>query len=277
MIPELAQRKLAALAQATEDSLALAHAAKKKVADAERQLQLRINAHLGEADLSRAAAEVEAAQDLMQARHRVYEGREQLVTRLKSWLRELPRDTVLEPVPAPVVALNGAPAHVVGTLRSEIAKLVVQHHAVRTASAPLDDAKRQVRELVETLGRRGAPRLTTQGGTLQVHGWSSDQTTGPVPIAALVEFAAWFDPDTMISRLDEMLERQPASGDALPLSERASRLAEIEAEIAILEHREEAIIERAHRDGVVIERRHDQSPQSILGVRIATAAARAAA
>ena len=52
------------------------------------------------------------------------------------------------------------------------------------------------------------------------------------------------------------------------MSQRDAKLSEIESEIAILESREETIIERAQRGGVVIARRHDASPASILGVRI---------
>jgi hypothetical protein len=205
----------------------------------------------------------------MQQRHRVYEGREQLVTRVKAWLNELPRGTVLEAVPAPTISLNGAPAHVVGTLRSEIAKLASQHHAIRVANAPLDDAKRQVRELVETLRKRGAPRISTQFGKLAIQGFSASETFGPIPFAVVVEFLCWFDPNRMVEALECELEAMPVSADALPISERGAKLAEIESEIAILECREEAVIERAQRDGIDIPRRHDQSPQSILGVRVA--------
>lgn len=67
------------------------------------------------------------------------------------------------------------------------------------------------------------------------------------------------------------------SDDALPVADRAPRLAEIEAEIGIYEHREEAVIERAAAQGIVIERRHDQSPASILGVLANPATARVAA
>jgi hypothetical protein len=84
--------------------------------------------------------------------------------------------------------------HVVGTLRSEISKLAAQHHAIKTAPAPLDDAKRQC-VLVETLSKRGTPRITTQGGTLHVHGWSPEQVTGPAPLPVIIETLAWVDPD----------------------------------------------------------------------------------
>jgi hypothetical protein len=88
---------------------------------------------------------------------------------------------------------------------------------------------------------------------------------------------AWLDPDRMIAALERDVEALPHNDDALPLSERAAKLAELQDEIALLEAREESLIERAAKDGVQIERRPEQSPSSILGVRIAKpAAARAA-
>ena len=63
------------------------------------------------------------------------------MTRVKAWLNELPRGNTLETVPAPTVAMNGSPAVVVGGLRSQIANLISEHHAIKLAPAPLDDAK----------------------------------------------------------------------------------------------------------------------------------------
>ena len=140
---------------------------------------------------------------------------------------------------------------------------------MKLAPAPLDDAKRQVRELVARLGAKGKPTIRTQFGEVHVHGWSGAEQFGPTYFDAVVAFSCWLDADRVIARLDEALEAMPRNDDALPLSERASRLAMIEEEIALLEHREEHVIQRAHQDGIVIERRHDQNPASILGVQIA--------
>jgi hypothetical protein len=278
MIPDVATKKLAVLAQAASDAMALAQSAKRQTGDAEHRLQLLINARASEADLAKAAEEVERAQDLQQVRYRAWQTAEGLVTKLWSWLNELPdAGARLEAAPVPLINLNGAPAHLVGTLRAEIAKLAAEHHAIKVAPAPLDDAKRQVRELVARLGTKGNPKLTTQFGTLHIHGWESAEQFGPTWHDITVATLCWLMPDMVIARLDEAIEALPQNGSALPVAERASKLAEIEAEIALLEDREEAMIMHAAAQGVTVERRYDQSPASILGVRIATAAARVAA
>jgi len=145
------------------------------------------------------------------------------------------------------------------------------------APAPLDDAKRQVREFVARLGAKGKPTIRTQFGEVHVHGWQSDEQFGPSFHDITIATLCWLMPDTVIAKLDEAIEALPHSTDALPVVDRASRLAEIEAEIMLLETREEAVIERAAKDGIVLERRHDQSPTSILGVRITTTATARAA
>ena len=75
--------------------------------------------------------------------------------------------------------MNGSPAVVVGGLRTQIAKLIAEHHQIKLAPAPLDDAKRQVRELVARLGAKGKPTIRTQFGELHVHGWQSAEQFGP--------------------------------------------------------------------------------------------------
>ena len=276
-LPDVAQRKLQQLSQQASDAMALRDTAKKQTGDVEHRAQLLINSKASEADVAKALAAVEAAQDLQQERWKRWQADEELVTRAQSWVRELPRNTVLETVPAPTVAMNGLPAVVVGGLRSQISALVIEHHSIRTAAAPLDDAKAQVRALVARLGAKGRPVIRTQFGEVHVHGWQSDEQYGPTFHDMTIATLCWLDPDRVIAKLDEALEALPHSTDALPVSERASRLAMIEAEIALLESREEAVIEHAAKDGIIIERRFDQSPASILGVRIATTATARAA
>jgi hypothetical protein len=276
MIPVTAQQKLAALVQAAGDAQALAFAAKDRAEVIGTKIVQLHNARASDAEIARTAALHEAAQDLQQQRYRLWQDAEQLLTRVKAWVNELPRGTLLEAVPAPAVAMNGNPSVVVGELRSNIAALISQYHLVKLASAPLEDARQQVRDLVAKMAKAGTPRLTTQFGKLVVHGWDSQQQFGPVVHSRLVEFLAWYDPDRMIAALDREVDAQPHDDAALPLAERASKLAEIEGEIAILEQREEFVITQAAKDGIVIARRHDQSPASILGVQIVRSAARAA-
>ena len=121
---------------------------------------------------------------------------------------------------------NGAPALVVGGLRSQITKLAAEYHAIRTADAPLDDAKRQARELVAMLGKKGKPVIHTQFGELYVRGWAGAEQFGPTFHDATIATLCWLDPDRVIAKLDEALEALPQNGSALPISERASRLAE---------------------------------------------------
>jgi len=228
-------------------------------------------------ELNKAAAMLEAAQNLMVTRHRAYEEREQLLTRCRSWIAELPSHVVLEAVPTPTTNLNGTVTVVIGSLRTRIGTLASEHHRIKVAGPTRDDSRAQIRALVAKLGKKGQPRVISQLGQTTVSGWMGDELYVPTGHAITVEFVAWLMPDAMASRIDEMLEQMPVDPHALPASERASKLAEIEAEIAQLENEEEALVMHAASQGITIERRYDQSPSSILNVRIVgSAAARAA-
>ena len=170
-LPDVAQRKLQQLSQQASDAMALRDAAKKQTGDVEHRAQLLINSKASEADVAKAMAAVEAAQDLQQERWKRWQADEELVTRVQSWVRELPRGTSWKPCPRPLISMNGPPAHIVGGIRTQIAKLISEHHSIKLAPAPLDDAKRQARELVARLGAKGKPTIRTQFGEVHVHGW----------------------------------------------------------------------------------------------------------
>ena len=263
--------------QAAEDARALAFSAKDRVSVAQTTLVQLGNARASEQDLIRAADQVERAQELQQQRYRHWQDAEGLVTRVQSWLNEQ-RHLTFEICACPSIALNGAPAHLVGVLRSQISRLAAEHRTIKLAPAPLDDAKRQVRDLVARLGATGKPVVHTQFGQLTVHGWESAEQKGPTFHDKTVATLCWLMPDVIIARLNEMLEQMPPTiGDVLPVQcERPAKLAEPERQVFDLECEEEATIIHAASQGIVIERRHEQSAQSILGVRIATATARAA-
>ena len=124
-LPDVAQRKLQQLSQQATDAMALRDAAKKQTGDVEHRAQLLINSKASEADVAKAMAAVEAAQDLQQERWKRWQADEELVTRVRAWLNELPRGTQLEAAPVPLISTNGPPAHILGGLRSQISALAI--------------------------------------------------------------------------------------------------------------------------------------------------------
>ena len=227
MIPETATTKLALLAQAASDAQALALSAKKRAEDLASKLVQLGNARAGEAEIVKAAAEHEQALDLQQSRYRVWQDQEQMLAKLRSWIAELPPGTKLEAAPAPLLSVTDTPALAIAAIRREIGTLAAEHYTLKIAPAPLDDARAQIRTLVNRLASRGAPRLTTQGGQLVIHGWAPDQQTGSPAFSRITEFAAWLNPDQMIAALKRDLAALPRADDALPLDQRGQRLAEL--------------------------------------------------
>ena len=128
MIPETTTKKLAALVQAAEDARALAFAAKDRAEVLSAKVVQLSNAQAGEVEMTKAAEQHERAQDLQQSRYHAWQDTETLVTRVKAWLNELPRGTLLEAAPAPSISMNGAPGVVIGGLRSQISSLTAEFH-----------------------------------------------------------------------------------------------------------------------------------------------------
>jgi hypothetical protein len=275
---EHAQKKLSMLQQAAADAMALAQAAKRQTGEIERTLALK-SGRASETEIQRTLDEHERALNLQQQRYRAWQDAEGLMTRLNGWVRGLPRSVVLEPVPTPIIAMNGNPSIVVGTLRAAISKLASEHHAIRVAGPTPDDARAQIRTLVETLGKRGKPRVVSQLGAVRVDGWMGDEISHGVPVPHVISLQTicWLAPQMVTDALERELGAVPADAHALPYDQRHERLAQLEQQIAELEYEEEFLIERAQRDGVTIERRFDQSPASILDVRPAAASAKVAA
>src|SRR5262245_37200580 len=120
MIPVSAQQKLAALVQAAQDAQALAFSAKDRAEVlGSKVIQLR-NAKSPDVEITKTIALHESAQDLQQHRYRTWQDAEQLLTRVRSWLAELPRHVVLEAVPTPSTDMNGTATVVIGSLRTKI-------------------------------------------------------------------------------------------------------------------------------------------------------------
>jgi hypothetical protein len=155
-------------------------------------------------------------------------------------------------------------------VRSQIVALATEFHQIKTAGRTCDDARAQINALVQSLAARGRPRMDVQRGEVRVYGWMGDEISHGVPVPHVdnLQTICWLAPHMVIDKLDEMLEALPVDAHALPISERAERLAGIEEKIFDLEIQEECVVEAAAEDGVVIPRRSDASPASILGVRV---------
>lgn len=194
-----------------------------------------------------------------------YSQTQRLITQINAWLASLPPTTVLVHVTSEIRS-DGNYQWQVERLRREITERKAELLRVNAARAPVEDARTQVRRLVDTLSR--APSLNTDGGKVSVPSWQH-ASFGPASFRDVIAMLCWLDRDRIIAALDIELERLPVDKNALPPEQRAHRVSELETDIARLELEEEAVVSAASAMGLDIPRREFASPAAVLGVTFA--------
>ena len=194
-----------------------------------------------------------------------------VLSNCKVWLDRLPEGTALEPVE---VKANGHDLSSVRT-RLEAAQGELAHlHAVPTPSA---DVRQRVEDYVRSMARPTISGLG-KGNRLKVvwpgAGWD---TGGPrEDRAEVLPMMALLFHDAMVDALLREVER--LTSGAVPLAQRAARIAALEREIEQLSYVEEVLIDRAIANGEDVQRSPNALPQAVLGVKVveATKSSRAA-
>jgi hypothetical protein len=271
-LPEPARRKLVTLMRQAEDHRALAeveriraNGMRARVTDVRNRLAASEVESEISPELRIAEQGLQEQEMLQQTRFERYSQTQRLITQINAWLASLPPTTVLVPVTSEIRS-EGNYQQQVERLRREITERKAELLKVNAARAPVEDARRHVRRLVDTLSR--APSLNTDGGKLSVPSWQR-ASFGPAPFRDVIALLCWLDRDRIIAALDIELEKLPVDKDALPPEQRARRLSELETDIARLELEEEAVVSAASAMGLDIPRRECASPAAVLGVTFA--------
>jgi hypothetical protein len=271
-LPEPARRKLVTLMRQAEDHRALAeveriraNGMRARVTDVRNRLAASEVESEISPELRIAEQGLQEQEMLQQTRFERYSQTQRLITQINAWLASLPPTTVLVPVTSEIRS-EGNYQQQVERLRREITERKAELLKVNAARAPVEDARRQVRRLVDTLSR--APSLNTDGGKLSVPSWQR-ASFGPAPFRDVIALLCWLDRDRIIAALDIELEKLPVDKDALPPEQRARRVSELETDIARLELEEEAVVSAASTMGLDIPRRECASPAAVLGVTFA--------
>jgi hypothetical protein len=220
-----------------------------------------------------AHAEAECLRQSQRDRFERFSAQQQLLARLREWVRDLPGDARLDVAKPPSISLEGPHRDVVARVRREIEAKKRDLFATWSARASRDDARRQARELVYRLAASARPSVSVERGELRVHGFQDGVTpVGPPTTPQVVGLLAWLDRDAVVAALEREIDALPgaigASAGALSRDARAARIAQLEGEILDLERAEEGIIEDALLSGVDLPRRQDASPAAVLGVRL---------
>jgi hypothetical protein len=254
-----AAKKLQALADISEETEAVL-----------RSTTFKLSALRQQAGMSSAESRVEIEKEirrqseLLETRRAVFLEASGCAERCRTFLTMIPVGKVLVDAPKPshkTYATGGGFREAIENIRLEIGATTKALHAAKVAPLPAADRKARLRAHVEAIAKANAPRISTpQDGPVTVE--VAD------PRNALNVLLA-FVPDLAIAKLESMIDALPEFPNALAPIERQKRIVELTEQLATLEQREEALIERAATDeGAVIPRRLMASPAAVLGVLI---------
>ena len=190
-----------------------------------------------------------------------------LNARIRQWIAQNAAFD-LEDAKATKAKLKTGESHVDGVkrIRAEIAALVTERMAVQRAGLPKDAMKAMARAYVAEKAVAGRPRIRADHATFEVSfaldNWDRKRQ--------IEDVLSWFDPETMIARLDAEIDAMPTASGQLLLTppEKTERLAAITISILELDRQEAAMIDAAQTNDQFIAHRDDISPQAVLGVRI---------
>jgi hypothetical protein len=263
-LPDQARSKLLLLAGLRDDALDNSRSANARLQTLLSDIARRRGDQADDPNIVRLNGVIESQRD----RHESLAG---LVAGCVRWVRDLPDTATIEPVTIepPKLEKGETPEGKVMSIRAEIARLSVERLNVSQVPPPKGEMLKQVRPFVEQLAKRGAPRLRLERGKPFEAQWTDDKRDfGPSEsfIAAMV---AWVGGETMIERIEAMVAALPER-NAMSDAEQAKRLADLGAEIDLLERAEERLVEAAFADGLDILRRRNAAPAAVLGVSPAT-------
>src|ERR1700683_4111122 len=256
-----------ALPPAAKEKLEALHHAGVETADAAASANRRLNSLSADQDRKR----LEAARAQHQQKSDTLT---RIVMRCRQWLASLPASTVLEPG-ASGAAKPAAGLTLLETIQQTRDAIVAADNHLRTikaAPAPKSELKAQAAALVQSLRRRGWPKVFAQPFSVA---WSDPKEDFVVTREELARYLAWLDPVAMTRRLEEEIDALSVT-NPLPAEQKAARIAELTARISELEIQEENLIVAAEKQNAPVLRRSTASPAAVLLVVAKQAAAKAA-
>lgn len=230
-LPDNAKAKLAALELTAADMRSLAHVATEKL----RSLMTTMAAaSTSDVEREKLSAEASMTRTLQQERTARADNVGQTLLRARAYLEQLPAGTNLvavESVPVPQDVQEATDA--LAEVRERIKSLSSERRKIAGAPKDASELKSEAANYVRDLARR-----------VQVEDAKISIVPGHL---APLQLLAWFDPDALLARMGEDIERQHADDKGIASAERATKLAMLANDIIHAERTEEALV--THLEG----------------------------
>jgi hypothetical protein len=233
----------------------------------ELQRAIGINPHGDQAEAFQ--IELDRLQGLQaphQSRHKAIAD---LNAQLEHFLALLPVDVEIEDAKRVRPKLKPGETHrqVVDRLRDEIVGLITERGQVERAALPADEIKAQAKKWITERALKARPAITATHEKFDVKFTLMDGNAY-TPVLDTLALVAWFDPEHMEARLNELIDQMPKPQLALTPAKKTERLASIRSQLFDLERLECAHIEAAMDEGTIIPHRPNVDPQALLGIVI---------
>jgi len=235
--------------------------------------------------LARVEVELARLKELDEVRVARWRDAGALEQQLVAWLRTgIPgncRLVEVEDQPAAELLKKGETvATAVERCRFRLRELQADAHRVRSSPFPSSDAKRKVREQIDTLADAAEPDTTrvvellepvafvTTALRADIHNAGAAVAFSEVPDA--IGLIAWLFRDQLIAKVEASIDAVADDKAALSERERQEQEAVILADALVIERQEVALILHAETQGMTMDFRKDTDPRAVLGVRLVT-------
>lgn len=279
MLPPPARRRYEILCRKVEDGAALVAVSQERIGYIEAHLVHAQN-HLAQltqfplsdpkdaplieaakAEVERIQADMESAIGERTKRDSVRSGAQQVVGQLRNFLMTMPlpvRSVRIEAKPTKGETLPDAIDRVRSAIRKTAGEIAM------TKAAPPDRAtvEHQLRDHVQSLVRAGTPSVRFDADRVLVDWPDANKFGHGAPPGSASKLLAAMFPDQVLAFLMRGIDQL----QGIPPSERANRIAKLEADIRKLEHEEESFIAQAEAQGLEVFRRPFASGYALLAI-----------
>ncbi|MBB4391762.1 hypothetical protein [Bradyrhizobium sp. ERR14] len=258
-LPPKAHLKILALEDGEQAALTLASSTTRKIS--ELQLALNLNPNSPNADAMRLEVErLELLQRKYQDQHRQ---RADLNSRVKRYLSLLPASAHLADARPTRIKLKDGETFLaaVERIRAEIARLASDRLNVEQCALPASEMKAQAKKWITESAIKGRPTIKASHERFEVTFLDPNAYSVHFDVPSLL---AWFDPEGMELKINELIDAMPIPKLALTPSEKTQRLRKIADDVLELERLEEALIVAAEETGQHVPRRPNCDPRALL-------------
>lgn len=216
------------------------------------------------AKLRSVEAEIETLTEVRRRQAERAENDQAVLRSLRKWLMTVPSHAEVV-MAAPVKpSRHKDTAKAITQVRRQLEEVKSKRREIAQAPEPIGDTKAKAREYVRQLAESAMARVELDARRISLR-FETDAGRD----FRLLQILAWFDPDLMLTRIEEELDKvAPSDAKAISRPDKQRRFAELDQAELDLERKDEQLVLEAIASGQHTLRREQANPLAVLGVEI---------